>query len=960
MGKAGGTKVGNILRKVIGSNKVTTPTSTTSQTGQYQGPVKEGTSEAVYRATGTTGQLTPTVQYSSPAGPSSGGGSSSPSQENVYIPIEKVIENKKPISPTVSPTTKTISLSSNQLNQLSSINKKPSETYDPRIRQYVSTTQRSGTSTMRSPTLDERRKMDTPNYNSKFERRVFGENRQENILTADVSGVTRNIEQVNKLSTDLTSRSNELTNLEKVNEQGEWIGTDSELIDYNRKIDEYNSRLGRYNDLKNINVGVLGYTTQRDIREFDLKRKPITSTFKVISATAGSTAGGLTTDITGKEKLGKGVGKVVEFGYDVGKYAIPFLGTSIFAIETGESIRESGGVKQFVKEKPLEAGLLLGFGTLLIGKEIYQAGRSIKLPSKTTSVVEQKFMKKYTTENVPKIQKIEAEGFDLFPKLVKGGETTIIQEFNPTTKIVTTGKRFKDIQKIDAFGYIKGTSTKTSVIGKYGNELKVKYEYNPNINILKQDLYKNKKFIKSELIKNPEQLKQFGLTEMSKGNVMELKAKQVTPNKIRNIFSEKRTKYTQDYISLEEGLKVEGKQRIKVTDVRQTILQPATKKIKVGVKSTEGEVGIIKEVERKTAKLSKKGSNDLLKLNKPVVFEDMVGSSGEAIKSPRFSDILTREIKSRGKFEITRETPFNKVIEFEKRLLSNKKGQSLLQINKLDTRVNVPTPKVNLPEVNKFNMIFPEVSFGESSLGTLAFKEERILKYKPDVKVEDLGFSTRDSIMSNVKVFETEVQKPEVINKNILNTFTESRAREKVIDKVQPREENLFKEIQKEKVKERQIFEPKNLLKEQSKQKYELRDLLKQKPRQVNVERFKPRIPIKTKEGIMDFTAKEKPTKEDFELFGKRFGKFSSIGKAKTKGEAEEKIIGWLKSGLGRSAFVEAGGKKLKFEEFNLSGEFRPSKKSREIIVQRKEFALSKMPEVKEIQMFKSKRGNFL
>ena len=37
---------------------------------------------------------------------------------------------------------------------------------------------------------------------------------------------------------------------------------------------------------------------------------------------------------------------------------------------------------------------------------------------------------------------------------------------------------------------------------------------------------------------------------------MELKAKQVRQDKVRDIFSEKRTKYTQEYLPLEEGFEV--------------------------------------------------------------------------------------------------------------------------------------------------------------------------------------------------------------------------------------------------------------------------------------------------------------------------------------------------------------------------------------------------------------------
>lgn len=95
-----------------------------------------------------------------------------------------------------------------------------------------------------------------------------------------------------------------------------------------------------------------------------------------------------------------------------------------------------------------------------------------------------------------------------------------------------------------------------------------------------------------------------------------------------------------------------------------------------------------------------------------------------------------------------------------------------------------------------------------------------------------------------------------------------------------------------------------------------------------------------------------------YSVFGKRFGKDIEIFKTKSKKQAEQETIKFLKGTLGRSAVITKGGKPLKFSELGglfKTGEFRPSKKSKTRIVQKKEYSLSSFPERKEIQYFKRK-----
>ena len=114
-----------------------------------------------------------------------------------------------------------------------------------------------------------------------------------------------------------------------------------------------------------------------------------------------------------------------------------------------------------------------------------------------------------------------------------------------------------------------------------------------------------------------------------------------------------------------------------------------------------------------------------------------------------------------------------------------------------------------------------------------------------------------------------------------------------------------------------------------------------------------PKVPIKTKTTFKDILKRVRDKKDDgeFEVFGRRFGMDVSIGKTKTKKEAEKKLKGFLQKTLGRSGKIKKGTTELSFGELNLgSFEFRPAKKDVTRIVQKREFSLGTFGERSEIQ----------
>jgi hypothetical protein len=108
---------------------------------------------------------------------------------------------------------------------------------------------------------------------------------------------------------------------------------------------------------------------------------------------------------------------------------------------------------------------------------------------------------------------------------------------------------------------------------------------------------------------------------------------------------------------------------------------------------------------------------------------------------------------------------------------------------------------------------------------------------------------------------------------------------------------------------------------------------------------------------VVDFEMKPKKEKL-FETFVRKAKEDVSIGEFTTLREAKIKLAQRLKRTLRASGFIERRGKKLKVTQLGKLGrEFRPSKVEPFRVVQKRGKRLSSLPEVKEIQFFKKKKG---
>ena len=129
----------------------------------------------------------------------------------------------------------------------------------------------------------------------------------------------------------------------------------------------------------------------------------------------------------------------------------------------------------------------------------------------------------------------------------------------------------------------------------------------------------------------------------------------------------------------------------------------------------------------------------------------------------------------------------------------------------------------------------------------------------------------------------------------------------------------------------------------------------------------KPKIIPKPIPDLEEETPKKKSEedlfKKEFEVYGRRYGKDISIGEFETEKKAKKAFVKFAKGTLGRSGYIEKGGRKIPFEKLNLGMEFRPSKKSRTRLVQKAKYSLgtpSEVSEIKQARRSKSKEIKWL
>jgi hypothetical protein len=183
---------------------------------------------------------------------------------------------------------------------------KPKEVYDSRSGMFIQDT-RGTIQTTRTPTQDERRRID---------------DLDKNILTADIKKLEERRKEYEKTSKKVSKLKGDIEELEKGNIQDNtWIGSEEDYEKYEKKFKEYERETIRLGEEPTITTGLFGLERDRSISTFDFTEKPISSTFKVFSTTAGAITGvgterilekvGVET-ITSPRLFGEKVGKVIE------------------------------------------------------------------------------------------------------------------------------------------------------------------------------------------------------------------------------------------------------------------------------------------------------------------------------------------------------------------------------------------------------------------------------------------------------------------------------------------------------------------------------------------------------------------------------------------------------------------------------------------------------------------------
>jgi len=183
-----------------------------------------------------------------------------------------------------------------------------------------------------------------------------------------------------------------------------------------------------------------------------------------------------------------------------------------------------------------------------------------------------------------------------------------------------------------------------------------------------------------------------------------------------------------------------------------------------------------------------------------------------------------------------------------------------------------------------------------------------------------------------------------------------------VIKETQREEQNFF---QPTKESQREVSRENEKLRYIQAQSFKQRQEERQKQKQINIIKQIFRQPQKPKTPIppifqLNKTPKTKTSKEKvddmFSIVGRRFGKFSEIGKAKTQRESEDILKGFLKKGLGASGKIFKNERPLEFGEIGLGIEFEGGKRDPTLIVQKRRFRLSTGGERREIQGARKKK----
>jgi len=643
------------------------------------------------------------------------------------------------------------------------------------------------------------------------------------------------------------------------------------------------------------------------------------------------------------------IGKAAELSVDIGKYAVPVAGTTLFAMEVGGELRKYDyNPIEFAKAEPTQAATLgaiaLTAGVAKVGKfafgtKIIESKEGFRVTNRFNEAFLKNSGRKFTQQELSlgKVTEINVPkpiGFD------KG-------------KGVVYPEEIRNIQKIS------GRQTIVSEKGFFGNE-KILYKGNP---------YVDPKGYTKQL----EFLKKKGILESNAKDILRFSAPkaQITKDTTTIITSKNvgvgisLQKIEQPVIDLGAGIKTRGKQttyeltpftRVAGKDIvlesRVSTLFTLPKKNAINLRGFNFQEGISFVESSRVKPLSKKfsgiGIQDLsstsVTRNKPFGWDNklFIDSGGSNLISKIPKEQRTGFVETTGK-------------KSSQEYLEQLYGQELKTAPKLKT-IKEPKkpPKLKTETITTQETKNIPLMVGGEGVTTSQFVGTGLYERTEEIGGFKLPTTTK-SLGETITKTDTGVKSAIDINLKSLQP--------EVIKTVEtPKIEVLPK------VRQAQTTELLSETKTDTISRTELKQLARtlSTPKTIQPTKMGKTPPTKIPKGKFTFklpkgetkTLSKKERRGLFKVIGKRFGKEKIIKQTKTLGQAEKSLEKFLTKTLGASGRILENGKRIKATELSLLKKegFRKAKRDPFTVVEIKERRLKKgTKEVPEIQTFRKK-----
>lgn len=682
---------------------------------------------------------------------------------------------------------------------------------------------------------------------------------------------------------------------------------------------------------------------------------------------------------TGKE-YGLAVGDVGALGGTLSKYALPGAGKIFWGAEVGASVKESGSVGQWIKEKPLEAGIT---GAFILGAGISKGVKGYKYLKKTPIKVKTATGYRITTrwdefagkrvristragakvgDTIVRTEILPSERYlkEVTRKVVSPAKTTGIEVVR--TKITDTGE--KTFSKFLVVGE-KPVVMETGIYSKAGKKFfGVKTDVSINIIRAQPTISKpfggvpvqvDKPFIlqtsrlgttgklgksKFEII-YPDKSIRIGAEDLTKLGTRQKYL--VTETISKGKLGYRPVKDPSKYISEEELLsfgavrKVDVTKQIGRTGTRAetfSIIEPSTKvgEIKVydvltGYKTTT------KPLARATGRIP---TSDIKVFEFPIIDKTTPKTFGitpaDITKTPLTTTFATTKLKS------------IKVIPDIKTPTIT--GQTIITPTPTSTITEIPlmVGGLGLQESKYTGTGMYERTESLGAISQVGISQPVTIKIE---QMPKLGMGLREVSFVGEKERGLQIQKPLQVSalKETQLDIQKSFLDVKPLQKVSQTQRQA--QIQKQVLRQAQQLKQAQIQRQVQVQ--------KQAQTQISETPFKPKFAFGLGKAIKKVQKIAKEESGLFEAWGKRFGKEVKLGTFGTKEIAEKKLSKFLKGTLSAAGFITKDKKKIKASEIELlkEREFRKSKLSEFLIIERKEKRLRKAGTGKEIQFFR-------